>query len=81
MSLRWGLIPFFTKDIKDVKGISIINARAKTGVTSRTYREPSCQPQASAPSACSIAMSCFVSKTTISNQSNQLDQSKRPSMS
>jgi putative SOS response-associated peptidase YedK len=24
VSLRWGLIPFFTKDIKEVKGISTI---------------------------------------------------------
>jgi putative SOS response-associated peptidase YedK len=40
VSLRWGLIPFFTKDIKDVKGISTINARAETVATSRTYREP-----------------------------------------
>jgi len=26
VSLRWGLIPFFTKDIKEIKGISTINA-------------------------------------------------------
>ncbi|WP_051978663.1 SOS response-associated peptidase family protein [Edaphobacter aggregans] len=37
--LRWGLIPFFTKDSKDVKGLSTVNARAET-VVSRTYREP-----------------------------------------
>jgi putative SOS response-associated peptidase YedK len=40
VSLRWGLVPFFTKDIKEVKGISTINARAETVATSRTYREP-----------------------------------------
>ena len=40
VSLRWGLIPFFTRDIKEVKGISTINARAETVATSRTYREP-----------------------------------------
>lgn len=40
VSLRWGLIPFFTKDIKEVKGLSTINARAETVATSRTYREP-----------------------------------------
>ena len=35
-----GLDSFFTKDIKDVKGISTINSRAQTVATSRTYREP-----------------------------------------
>jgi len=40
VSLRWGLIPFFTKDIKEVKGISTINARAATVATTRTHREP-----------------------------------------
>ena len=39
-SLRWGLIPFFTKQLSDVKGISTINARAETVVKSPTYREP-----------------------------------------
>ncbi len=38
---RWGLIPFFTKALSDVKGISTINARAETIATSGTYREPS----------------------------------------
>lgn len=37
---RWGLIPFFTKDLKDVKGLSTINARAETIAASRTWREP-----------------------------------------
>ena len=40
VSLRWGLIPFFTKNLTDVKGISTINARAETVATSGTYREP-----------------------------------------
>jgi len=40
VSLRWGLIPFFTQDIKEVKGISTINARGATVATSPTYREP-----------------------------------------
>jgi putative SOS response-associated peptidase YedK len=40
VSLRWGLIPFFTKDLSTVKGISTINARAETVATSRSYREP-----------------------------------------
>src|SRR6478672_8390421 len=40
VSLRWGLIPFFTKNLADVKGISTINARAETVATSGTYREP-----------------------------------------
>jgi len=35
-----GLIPFFTKSLKDVKGISTINARAETVAKSPTYREP-----------------------------------------
>ena len=38
--MRWGLIPFFTKALTDVKGISTINARAETISTSGTYREP-----------------------------------------
>jgi putative SOS response-associated peptidase YedK len=37
---RWGLVPFFTKDIKEVKGLSTINARAETITKSRTWREP-----------------------------------------
>jgi putative SOS response-associated peptidase YedK len=40
ISLRWGLIPFFTKDLSTVRGISTINARAETIATSRSYREP-----------------------------------------
>jgi len=40
VSLRWGLIPFITKNIKDVKGLSTINARAETIGTARSFREP-----------------------------------------
>jgi putative SOS response-associated peptidase YedK len=32
VSLRWGLVPFFSKSLADVKGISTINARAETTV-------------------------------------------------
>ncbi len=37
---RWGLVPFFTKDLKDVKGLSTINARAETILKAPTWREP-----------------------------------------
>lgn len=37
---RWGLVPFFTKDLKEIKGLSTINARGETIATSRTWREP-----------------------------------------
>jgi putative SOS response-associated peptidase YedK len=40
VSLRWGLIPFFTKNLADIRGISTINTRTETVVTSNTYREP-----------------------------------------
>ena len=39
VSSPWGLIPFFTKDLSTVKGISTINARAETVATSGSYRE------------------------------------------
>ena len=38
--MRWGLIPFFTKDIASFKGVSTINARAETVPTAPTWREP-----------------------------------------
>ena len=38
--MRWGLIPFFTKQLSDVKGISTINAKAETIEKSPTWREP-----------------------------------------
>jgi putative SOS response-associated peptidase YedK len=38
--MRWGLIPFFTKDISKVKGISTINARSEVVPTAPTWREP-----------------------------------------
>ena len=37
---RWGLVPFFTKDLADVKGLSTINARAETITKAPTWREP-----------------------------------------
>ena len=37
---RWGLVPFFTKDIKDIKGLSTINARSETITKAPTWREP-----------------------------------------
>lgn len=38
--MRWGLIPFFSKSLSDVKGVSTINARAESVATSPTWREP-----------------------------------------
>ena len=38
--LRWGLIPFFTNSLGEIRGFSTINARAETVATSRTFREP-----------------------------------------
>ena len=38
--MRWGLVPFFTKQLSDVKGISTINAKAETIETSPTFRRP-----------------------------------------
>ena len=37
---RWGLVPFFTKELTEIKGLSTINARAETIATSKTWREP-----------------------------------------
>jgi SOS response associated peptidase (SRAP) len=37
---RWGLIPFFTKSLTDIKGLSTINARADKVEKSPTWREP-----------------------------------------
>lgn len=37
---RWGLVPFFTKSLKDVKGLSTINARAESINKAPTWREP-----------------------------------------
>jgi putative SOS response-associated peptidase YedK len=36
----WGLIPFFTEELSEVKGISTINARARSIQNSPTWREP-----------------------------------------
>jgi putative SOS response-associated peptidase YedK len=38
--VRWGLVPFFAKDLNAVKGISTINARAESIATTATWREP-----------------------------------------
>ena len=37
---RWGLVPFFTKDLNDIKGLSTINARAETITRAPIWREP-----------------------------------------
>ena len=37
---RWGLVPFFAKDLARFKGFSTINARAETVQTAATWREP-----------------------------------------
>ena len=37
---RWGLVPFFTKSLDDVKGLSTINARAESITKAPTWREP-----------------------------------------
>ena len=37
---RWGLIPFHTKSLTDVKGLSTINASAESIATSKTWRLP-----------------------------------------
>ena len=37
---RWGLVPFFTKTMQEIKGLSTINARAETLTTAKTWREP-----------------------------------------
>jgi putative SOS response-associated peptidase YedK len=38
--MRWGLIPFFTKSLKDVKVFATINARGETISTSPIWRVP-----------------------------------------
>jgi putative SOS response-associated peptidase YedK len=38
--MRWGLIPFFTKQLNDVKGLSTINARAESLAKSATWSNP-----------------------------------------
>src|SRR5690348_10526446 len=39
VSLRWGLVPFSTKSLADMKGKSTINARAES-VSKSWWREP-----------------------------------------
>ncbi len=38
--MRWGLVPFFTKQLADVKGVSTINARAESVAKGSMWREP-----------------------------------------
>lgn len=38
--MRWGLIPFFTKQFSDIRGISTINARAESLQKSLAWSEP-----------------------------------------
>jgi putative SOS response-associated peptidase YedK len=38
--MRWGLVPGYTKQLSDVKGISTINARAETVAKSPVWRGP-----------------------------------------
>jgi putative SOS response-associated peptidase YedK len=38
--MRWGLVPFFTKQLSDVKGISTIDARAESVEKSPSFRAP-----------------------------------------
>lgn len=38
--MRWGLVPFFTKNLSEVKGVSTINAKAETLENSPTWRAP-----------------------------------------
>ena len=37
---RWGLVPYFTKDLKDIKSLTTINARSETIDKAPTWREP-----------------------------------------
>lgn len=37
---RWGLMPFFTKGLSDIKALSTINGKAETIATARAWREP-----------------------------------------
>jgi putative SOS response-associated peptidase YedK len=38
--MRWGLIPFLTKELSDIRGMSTINARAESLVRDSKWREP-----------------------------------------
>jgi putative SOS response-associated peptidase YedK len=38
--MRWGLVPSYTKELSEVKGVSTINARAETVEKSPIWREP-----------------------------------------
>jgi hypothetical protein len=64
---RWGLVPFFTKDLKDIKGLSTINARSETITTAPTWREPFKKPliagQGSGPPGVFLSSSPSISAT------------------
>jgi putative SOS response-associated peptidase YedK len=38
--MRWGMVPHFTKQLSDVKGVSTINARAETIMKTAMWRVP-----------------------------------------
>jgi putative SOS response-associated peptidase YedK len=38
--MRWGMVPYFTKQLSDVKGISTINAKSEGIERSPTWRVP-----------------------------------------
>jgi len=38
--MRWGMVPYFAKSLKEYAGISTINARAESVETSGTWRAP-----------------------------------------
>ena len=38
--MRWGLVPFFAKNLADFKGFSTFNAKAETVASQPTWREP-----------------------------------------
>jgi putative SOS response-associated peptidase YedK len=38
--MRWGLVPYFAKSLRDFKGYATFNARAETLATSATFRGP-----------------------------------------
>ncbi len=38
--MRWGLVPYFAKSLKDFAGYTTFNAKAESISTSRTWRDP-----------------------------------------
>ena len=49
---RWGLVPFFTKELSDIKGLSTINARAESITKAPTWREPMKKRRCIVPASC-----------------------------